>query len=174
MMQPGMPMGQPMPMAGGMPAQIPMPAPIPSPASITDPLQYLQYYPALGVMQQKSIMEIMCGCDANQEYEVVATDGRKVLKLQEESNACCRFCCGPSRPFEAKVVMMTGQEICRFNRPFRCFPSCCWCCWLQLLEAFDSHGAKIGEIKQLWSIFNREFQMIDEVGNPKFDIMGPM
>lgn len=72
-----------------------------------------------------------------------------------DTDCCTRQCCGPSRPFEMKILDNLQREVIHLSRPLRC--SSCWfpCC-LQEIEIQSPPGTVLGYCSQSWvkSLFN--------------------
>ena len=63
-------------------------------------------------------------------------------------NDCCTLqCCGPSRPFELRILDNTQKEVIHLSRPYRCSACCCPCC-LQELVVEAPVGNVIGYVRQ--------------------------
>ena len=66
-----------------------------------------------------------------------------------DTDCCTRQCCGPSRPFEMKILDNLQREVIHLSRPLRC--SSCWfpCC-LQEIEIQSPPGTVLGYCSQSW------------------------
>ena len=66
-----------------------------------------------------------------------------------DTDCCTRQCCGPSRPFDMKILDNLQREVIHLSRPLRC--SSCWfpCC-LQEIEVQSPPGTILGYCTQSW------------------------
>ena len=91
----------------------------------------------------------------------------------EDNDCCTRNCCGPSRPFDMKIMDIYKNEVIHMNRPLAC--SSCWfpCC-LQSMTVSAPPGNVIGTVEQEWSICFPSFAIKNDVGETVLRIEGPL
>ena len=64
-----------------------------------------------------------------------------------DTDCCTRQCCGPSRPFDMKILDNHQREVIHLTRPLRC-SSCFFPCCLQEIEVQSPPGTVLGYCAQ--------------------------
>ena len=135
-------------------------------------LEFLTTLDKLIVKQQFEMLEAFIGFETSNKYSVKAGSGQKVFYAVEDTDCCTRNCCGPSRPFDMKILDMHQNEVIHFNRPLRC--DSCWCpCFLQRLEVSCPPGNVVGYVTQEWTICKPAFRIENAAGDTVLRIEGP-
>jgi len=125
------------------------------------------------VHQQVELLEAFTGFETNNKYVVKNSMGQKVYFAAEDTDCCTRNCCGPSRPFDMKILDNSGNEVMHLYRPLRC-QSCWCCCCLQELEVSSPPGTVIGYVIQDWSICAPKFSVQNAARDTVLKIEGPI
>jgi len=73
----------------------------------------------------------LLGFETNNKFTIKNSAGQKVFYAVEDTDCCTRNCCGPSRPFEMKILDNYRNEVIHLSRPLAC-QSCCFPCCLQV------------------------------------------
>lgn len=135
-------------------------------------LEYLTTIDQLLVKQKVELLEAFTGFETNNKFTIKNSLGQKVYWAVEENDCCTRNCCGPSRPFEMKVMDTYKNTVISLNRPLAC-DKCCFPCCLQSMEVSAPPGSHIGTIEQEWSIFSPSFRIKNAAGEVVLRIEGP-
>ncbi|XP_065644203.1 phospholipid scramblase 1 isoform X4 [Hydra vulgaris] len=136
-------------------------------------LEYLMQIDQLLVKQQVELLEVMTGFETANKYKVKNSLGQNVYFAAEDTDCCTRQCCGPSRPFDIKILDNNNQEVIHLNRPLRC-AACCFPCCLQELEVTSPPGTVIGYVIQKWAFCGSLFEICDALKQPVLRIEGPI
>ncbi|RWS31109.1 phospholipid scramblase 2-like protein [Leptotrombidium deliense] len=145
-------------------------------------LAYLTNVSEVLVQQQVDLLEVFSGYETNNKYVVKNAANQQIYFAAEvnlelflelkENDACHRWCCGPIRPFQMKIMDNTGLEVMRLHRPYRC-TSCWFPCCLQKIEVFAPPGTLVGYVKQNWSICGPSFSVQNAAEETLYKISGP-
>jgi len=104
-----------------------------------------------------------------------------IFTIKEESDLCCRLCCGPFREFRAKVTTSKKaggekQTVAYFHRPFKCTMYCVFCALFpQEITTEDASGKELGKTVQDYRFIDaccgkRKWAVHDGDGNKKYII----
>lgn len=148
-----------------------MPAPAP-PLNCPPGLEYLSQIDQILVHQQIELLEVLIGFETNNKYEIKNSLGQRVYFAVEDNDCCTRNCCGPSRPFNLKILDNLGREVVTMERPLRC-SSCCFPCCLQEIEIQAPPGVPIGYVTQKWHPCLPKFTVQNERREDVLKIIGP-
>lgn len=124
------------------------------------------------VKQKVELLEAFTGFETNNKFTIKNSLGQKVYWAVEENDCCTRNCCGPSRPFEMKIMDTFKNTVISLNRPLAC--SSCWfpCC-LQTMEVSAPPGSLCGTVEQEWSLCSPAFRIKNAAGEVVLRIEGP-
>ena len=77
---------------------------------LTAALRYLAMVDQLLVKQEVNLIEAVLPYESKNNYSVQNSAGQKIYYASEDSNFCCRQCCGPKRPWTVHVwsVLVSG------------------------------------------------------------------
>ncbi|ODM98924.1 Phospholipid scramblase 2, partial [Orchesella cincta] len=117
------------------------------PIGIPNMLQPLVFTDYLVIKQKKEWLEIACGCETKNKYEIHDQQAQLIYKAQENSDFLLRHWCGPLRPFILEIKDKDDKAVVALDRPFACQSPCCPCC-LQKMAIFCPPGHLIGSIEQ--------------------------
>lgn len=135
-------------------------------------LEYLTTLDKLMVSQKIELIEAFIGFETANKYSVKSVRGDKLFYCVEENDCCTRNICGPSRPFEMRMMDSNQREVIHVSRPLRC-ESCFFPCCLQKIEVSAS-GSIIGYVEQRWSILYPSFVILNEARDVVLRIEGPI
>lgn len=140
-------------------------------------LEYLVHISQLLVHQQVEVFEMFTGFETCNKYQVKNVMGQQVFFAGEESDACMRQCCGPSRSFVMHITDNFGREVIRVIREFKCCAgvSCCACsdCCAMEVRVEAPVGQTIGYIKQQQSCLSPHYEVQDANMDKILKIRGP-
>lgn len=178
---PGYPQPSGYPQAGYPPAGLVQPAVVnqpqvgfaPSPAPVVNGLQYLAQLDQVLVHQEVELLEAFTGFETANRYTVKNSLGQPVFYAVEDTGCCNRNCCGPSRPFDMRLMDHSQREVIHLSRPLRC-QSCWFPCCLQELDVEGPGGHVLGSVRQRWSLLRPSFSVHDASGKRVLDIVGPV
>ncbi|XP_072944272.1 phospholipid scramblase 2-like isoform X2 [Epargyreus clarus] len=136
-------------------------------------LEYLTMIDTLLIHQEIEVMEAIFGYETNNKYTIKNSVGQKVYFAKEDTDCCTRNCCGPSRPFDMKILDNFGNEVIHLYRPLAC-SGCCFPCCLQTLEVYSPPGTLIGTIEQVWTICKPCYVVKDVNNDVLLKIKGPI
>ncbi|CAH3185981.1 unnamed protein product [Porites evermanni] len=144
----------------------------PVPENCPPGLEYLTQIDQLLIKQQVELLEAFTGFETNNKYKILNSMGQQVFFAAEDTDCCTRQCCGPSRPFEMKILDNLQREVIHLSRPLRC--SSCWfpCC-LQEIEIQSPPGTVLGYCSQSWSICIPKFEIQNAARETVLKIEGP-
>jgi len=128
----------------------------------------------LVITQKVDFLEVFTGFDTPNKYKVKNELGQDLFYAAEKSECCARISLGNYRPFEMKMMTPDGSQIMNIVRPFRCYASPCWCCYLQKVDIFNQANQFIGSIEQQYSLFRRYMYVFNAQRQPIFELMGPL
>jgi len=140
---------------------------------VTAGLEYLAQVDQLLVQQQIELIEAFTGFETANKYVVKNSLGQQVYYAVEDTDCCTRQCCGPSRPFDIRILDGQQREVIHLSRPLRCQCCICFCC-LQQLEVTDASGTVIGLVKQDWTLLHQNFTISRPDGTKMLKIRGPI
>lgn len=96
-------------------------------------------YDHVVIRQQIEYLEMCCGCEQQNKYDIESPDGKLLLQANEKSDTCARLCCNPHHSLMVEVSDQTSgssEEIvftierpgmdCCGNCPKPCL-GCCAC-----------------------------------------------
>lgn len=135
-------------------------------------LEYLTAVDQLLVKQKLELLEAFTGFETKNKYVIKNSLGQDVYFAGEDTDCCTRNCCGPTRPFDMKIVDSSQREVLHLYRPLRC-DSCWFPCCLQEMEVSSPPGNVIGYVEQNWSVFKPSFDIKDQSGQTVLKIEGP-
>ncbi|KAL3290075.1 hypothetical protein HHI36_023444 [Cryptolaemus montrouzieri] len=135
-------------------------------------LEYLTMIDQLLVHQQVEILEVLTGFETENKFIVKNSLGQKIFYAAEVSDCCVRNCCGPSRPFDMRILDNFGTEVIHLHRPLAC-QSCCFPCCLQSMEVFSPPGNLVGTVEQDWSLWCPSYSIKNQNGDTILKIDGP-
>lgn len=137
-------------------------------------LEHLAILPEIFIQQKLSWMEICCGCEANQKYDITHPEtGKMLYKAIEDTSCCTRAWCGNARPLQMSVNNHLGNEILHFTRPFHCAGGiCCPPCMDEILVTTPD-GMSLGSVRQQFAWCVPRLNVLDASGNVIFNIKGP-
>ncbi|XP_031637615.1 phospholipid scramblase 2-like isoform X1 [Contarinia nasturtii] len=95
-------------------------------------LEYLTTINQLLVKQKVELLEAFTGFETNNKFTIKNSLGQKVYWAVEENDCCTRNCCGPSRPFDMKIMDIYKNQVIHLSRPLAC-SSCFFPCCLQTM-----------------------------------------
>ncbi|XP_048857422.1 phospholipid scramblase 1 [Brienomyrus brachyistius] len=124
-------------------------------------LEYLTQIDQILIHQKMELLEVLCGFENNNQYEIKNIMGQTIYKALEETNCCVRNMCGSLRRFNLMIKDNMDQEVMHLVRPWRC-TGCCFPCCLQELEVQAPPGTVVGYVVEDWHPIL-----------PKFSILGP-
>ncbi|CAI6360842.1 unnamed protein product [Macrosiphum euphorbiae] len=150
-----------------------MPIPRAVPQNCPNGLQYLSTINQLLVKQQVELIEALIGFETNNKYTIKNNAGQKVFYAIEDNDCCTRNCCGPTRPFEMKILDNYKNEVIHLSRPLAC-QSCFFPCCLQSIEVFSPPGCLVGTVEQDWSILTPMFTIRNAANEEVLKIEGPI
>lgn len=134
--------GQLVPRAGGM--MTPLMA-SQAGRNIPPGLEMLVMVDRLIVNQQIDMLEMLTKYEEQNRYLVRAVNGQTVFYAIEDSNCCCRNCCGSARSFQMMVLDMYQREAIHIKRSFGCKSCCCPCC-LHFMTVYSPPGTVVGYV----------------------------
>ncbi|KAI0222562.1 Phospholipid scramblase 1 [Lamellibrachia satsuma] len=73
-------------------------------------LEYLTPVNQVLVHQQVRLPEMFSGWETSNRYSISNKAGRQMYFVAEDSNCCCRLCCGPYRSFDIHIMDSRNQE----------------------------------------------------------------
>lgn len=135
-------------------------------------LEYLVQVDQLVIKQILEMLEIFTGWETNNKYRITNTLGQAVYFAMEDTDCCTRYCCGPGRPFEMKILDNFQREVIHLSRPLKCQGCCCYCC-LQEIEIQAPPGEVVGYCIQKWSLWEQKLEICDANRTPQLLIRGP-
>lgn len=135
-------------------------------------LEYLTTIDQLLVKQKVELLEAFTGFETNNKFTIKNSLGQKVYWAVEENDCCTRNCCGPSRPFDMKVMDTYRNTVIQLHRPLAC-SKCCFPCCLQSMEVEAPPGNRIGSVQQEWSLFCPTFAIQNANGDTVMRVEGP-
>lgn len=135
-------------------------------------LEYLTTLDRLIVKQKIELLEAFTGFETPNKYTIKSQNGDKLFYAVEEVNLCAQCCCGPSRPFELRIMDINKRELVHVSRPLRC-DSCCFPCCLQTITVCSPPGTVVGYVSQEWSILKPCFKIQNAAGDTVLRIEGP-
>ncbi|XP_049515181.1 phospholipid scramblase 1-like [Dermacentor silvarum] len=91
-------------------------------------LEYLAQVDHLLVHEKVRLLETIVGIEMKNKYVVKNSMGQFVFTAAEQSDICCRHCCGSRRPFQMSLLDYRDVEVLRLSRPLRCDCCLCFCC----------------------------------------------
>ncbi|KAH7971116.1 hypothetical protein HPB49_018903 [Dermacentor silvarum] len=100
----------------------------------TDPDNYAVTFPLdfgcddKGRAAQCGLFNPIVGIEMKNKYVVKNSMGQFVFTAAEQSDICCRHCCGSRRPFQMSLLDYRDVEVLRLSRPLRCDCCLCFCC----------------------------------------------
>ncbi|CAH1738771.1 phospholipid scramblase 2 isoform X4 [Aphis gossypii] len=150
-----------------------MPIPRVIPQNCPNGLEYLSTLNQLLVIQKVEAIEALLGFETNNKFTIKNSAGQKVFYAVEDTDCCTRNCCGPSRPFEMKILDNYRNEVIHLSRPLAC-QSCCFPCCLQRIEVFSPPGCLVGTVEQDWSILTPIFTIRNAANEEVLKIKGPI
>lgn len=141
-------------------------------------LEYLSQVDQLLIHQQVEILEVLTGWETANKYIVKNSLGQQVYFAGEESDACNRVCCGPSRGFLMHITDNAGNEIIRVQRVFKCCAGGCGCCvenntCRMEISVESPVGVVVGYTQQLNGCIRTRYVVMDANREPVFKIVGP-
>lgn len=148
-----------------------MPAPVVQ-SDCPPGLEYLTQIDQLLIKQQVELLEAFTSFETNNKYRIQNSLGQQVYFAAEDTDCCTRQCCGPSRPFDIKILDNMQREVIHLTRPLRC-SSCCFPCCLQELEVQAPPGNVVGYVLQKWSICKPQFAITTATRDTVLLIEGP-
>ena len=181
--QPPQMMQQPMKVAGGMKGSGGMmrqqrlwapPLAQELPPGCSPGLQFLVPLDKLFVAQTVEVLEALTDYEAANRYEVFSIFGHRLYLTMEQSGACARQCCGPSRGFDMILLDSLNQEVIQIKRSFVCCNCCCGCCCGQKLQVFSPPGNLIGTVQEVCGYPGLRLALLDGEGKPQLMIQGPV
>lgn len=175
--QPGLMMGQ----RGQQQQMVWMNRPPPIPG-VPVGLEYLSQIDQMQIHQIPSLTEALIGWEKNNKYAIKSGSGQQVYFAAEESDTCMRFCCGSRRGFQIHIFDNFNQEIMSVDREFKacggngCFASCCDCCAheITVYSGGQGGGEIMGYVRQTFSFFTANFDVLDENKNKVLGISSPL
>ncbi|XP_037074462.1 phospholipid scramblase 1-like, partial [Pollicipes pollicipes] len=135
-------------------------------------LQYLAHVDQLLVQQKVELLEVFTGFETKNKYVVTNSMGQRLFYVVEDTDCCTRWCFGPIRPFDIRVLDSQQHEVLHLSRPLRCQGCCCPCC-LQELEV-TAGGQVIGLVKEEWAFLRPKLTVMRPDGTPVLRIGGPI
>lgn len=121
--------------------------------------------------------ELLC-CECESRYKISTLEKDKVIMFaKEESNICCRICCGSFRPLDLDIYKgkdMDGEKLVTYERPLRCsagFP-----CFQQTMTGFALNGkqkTKVSSARIPCYCCRPTIRTYDIEGENKFMIRAP-
>lgn len=98
------------------------------------------------------------------KYIIKNTSGNLVYRAEEQADIAIRKAHGPLRGFDIKVLDNFQNEVLHIQRDFKCCACCCFPCGLQKVDVSLQSGAMIGTIQQKQTLWNVEFNIMDQYG----------
>eukprot|EP00112_Aurelia_sp_Birch-Aquarium-sp1_P000105 Seg1008.8 transcript_id=Seg1008.8/GoldUCD/mRNA.D3Y31 product="Phospholipid scramblase 2" protein_id=Seg1008.8/GoldUCD/D3Y31 len=137
-------------------------------------LEQLAVMPEIFIQQRLSWMEICCGCEANQKYDITHPETGKMLYQAIEDTSCCtRAWCGPARPLEMDLNDHTGKSVLHLTRPFHCASGLgCPPCMDEFIVSLPS-GQTLGSVRQQFTWCTPLLHIFDANGDAIFKVKGP-
>ncbi|KAJ3005509.1 hypothetical protein HKX48_000640, partial [Thoreauomyces humboldtii] len=113
-------------------------------------------HPALVVTRQVEMMNVLLGYEQGNKYAVKNSAGEDVGFIAEEeqsfSGAISRQLLRTRRPFKADILDRHGNVVLKIDRPLK---------WFLNSQMFirDPNGVLIGEVKQVWHLWRRKYDI---------------
>lgn len=117
------------------------------------------------VQQKKEWGEILTGFETKNRYSIRDRQGEELYLAAEGSSLLSRLFLKSMRPLVIHILSPEGQEVLTFHKPFRFY--------FHQIDVVENNGRKLGWIKREFSIFAREFTVMDSTGVEIFRIHGP-
>ncbi|CAL8068190.1 unnamed protein product [Orchesella dallaii] len=118
------------------------------------PLQELAMTERVIVKQKKQLLEIICGWESKNQYEIYNEQCQLIYQATEESTCWARNCwAGQIRPLTLNITnnleTEEGSPVIVLDRPYACMGFCCPGC-LQKIKVFSPVGNLIGSVSEKW------------------------
>ena len=191
-----MPMGMMPGMYGGMtPGMMPGMAPGMAPGMMPgmmgyqnflyceDPMKELLQSTGAIIRQDIEMFEVISGCETQNRYQVFlqSTMGLKIAFKCIESSGCCSRSCCPNDcrglhltinhvASAAEIVTDISKKFLIAEKP--CCGGCCCFCRPHMDIIFNENKKLIGRVREPFTCCDRDAEVLDEVGNLKYRIVG--
>ena len=83
---------------------------------------------------------VCCDYDKAHFYQVFDENGQQIYTLEEKSDCCERFCCTNLRSLTVSLKDNHGDEVIRFERPFRCVDCPSNCCYPNKTQVHNTYS----------------------------------
>ncbi|XP_069116352.1 phospholipid scramblase 1-like isoform X2 [Argopecten irradians] len=141
-------------------------------------LNYLASLDFLKIRRELDYSELPTPWEVANRYEVCDSNDRVFMKVTEGSEPCDRLCFKPvQRGLVLRVTDMSGQEIARLKKDFKCCAGwgCCAnfdCCALEMFME-SPVGRHLSSSRQMCSCCCPRFRVFDAYGKQMYDMNGP-
>jgi len=142
-------------------------------------LEYLTKLDHVFIKQKTSMLEVFTGFECANKYKILNNQGQQCYYAFEESNWCCRQCCGSQRKFKMVITDNNKDVVLTIKRPFKWLagPSSSWCACIKAcadeVKIEDKHGKTLGYVRQHCSFWKPHYSILDDDKDEKFEIIGP-
>ncbi|KAK3777287.1 hypothetical protein RRG08_057564 [Elysia crispata] len=140
-------------------------------------LEALVTMDSVGIKANTELVEMICGCESSNNYDICNSLGQKFYTAHEESwfcfRNCCYCCCGSSRPFTIEIKDLFRETVLIIQRPWRCRRP--WCPFFRQVVTVElPDGTQLGRVAQQFSCCRPWFKVTSATGETVFKIRGPL
>ncbi|KAK7093355.1 phospholipid scramblase 2-like isoform X3 [Littorina saxatilis] len=150
------------------------------PGPLHPALQYMGALDQVIVKQEVALLEVILPYEVGNKYSIFNTMNQRIFYAAEDSNWCCKQCCGPHRPFAMKITDNMGQPVLHIERPCNMgafFPN--WPCCSDSVIVNAETGDHFGTIERKCNPFFPGYRVLDhnqaqgeEIGQVKKQFSG--
>lgn len=118
------------------------------------------------VQQKKEWTEILSGIESKNRYSITDPGGNQFGMAAEESSFLGRFFLKTLRSFTVHILSPETEPILRLEKAFS------W--YFHEIQVFSSTDELLGTVRREFSVFSRNFTVLDSRGDQLFTIQGPL
>ncbi|KAK7093353.1 phospholipid scramblase 2-like isoform X1 [Littorina saxatilis] len=144
------------------------------PGPLHPALQYMGALDQVIVKQEVALLEVILPYEVGNKYSIFNTMNQRIFYAAEDSNWCCKQCCGPHRPFAMKITDNMGQPVLHIERPCNMgafFPN--WPCCSDSVIVNAETGDHFGTIERKCNPFFPGYRVLDHNQAQVMSMDGP-